>query len=146
MTRGVRRIALPLLAAGSVAAIVGCGRDTSYTNEPRPPVNLQVAAVITDNRVRVSPSTFGAGPITMLVSNQTSASQDLTLETQDDPGGTEPGVIQQTGPINPNATAELQINLPEGDYQVGVENEDIRPAVFAVGPERPSGSNTLLLP
>lgn len=142
----MRTIPAMLVLLALAASITACGRDTSYTNEPRPPVQLQVAATISDDGIEVSPETFGAGPITMLVSNQSGGAREVTLQTEDDPGGSDPGVIQSTGELNAEASAAFEADLPEGTYQVSVEGDDIEPAAVEVGPERESASDTLLLP
>jgi hypothetical protein len=93
----------------------------------------------------VSPRSFGAGPITLVVTNQTARSRDLVLET-DETGGTQAGIRQQTGPINPQGTASLKADLREGTYVVRVRSDGIRSADVTVGDRRPSAQNELLQP
>jgi hypothetical protein len=127
-------------------AIAGCGDEDDYANEPRPPSPITVTASISDERVSVSPDRFGAGPITLVVTNQTGRSRELLLET-DEPGGTgQAGVRQQAGPINPRGTASLKADLRAGTYVVRVSNEEIRPARVTVGRQRESAQNELLQP
>ena len=137
------RFAAVLLGVATLA--VGCGEEDDYKNEPRPPAPIVVSASITDDRVSVSPKTFGAGPITLIVTNQTSSSQEITLET-DEIGGSEPGIQQRTGPINPGDTASLKANLREGTYRVAVGGRGISEAALDVGEPRESAQNELLQP
>jgi hypothetical protein len=93
----------------------------------------------------VSPTEFGAGPVNLIATNQTEKAQEITLET-DEIGGTEPGIQQRTGPINPGDTASLKADLRPGTYRLAVEGDEIRAAAIEVGDERPSAQNDLLQP
>jgi hypothetical protein len=135
------RVAGAVVIAGALAAsAAGCG-GSDYKNKPRPPVPIVLTASISPERVSVSPTKFGGGPVTLIVTNQTQASQQLTLESD---GGS--AVNQQTGPINPHDTATLKADLTEGTYSVHVAGRGIRPQQLDVGPERPSAQNELLQP
>jgi hypothetical protein len=144
MTR-VGRIRAAALLAGVLGTLVisGCGDDDDFENEPRPPVPVQLSGVITSDEVSVEPASIGAGPIVLIVSNQTDQAHIVTLEG---PSGRE-----EVGPINPQDTGRIQHNLEQGSYEVragsdeAVERE-IPPAKLAVGPKRPSSSNEVLLP
>ncbi len=129
----------------AVALVAGCGEEDDYENKPRPPAPIVVSASINEDRVSVSPRTFGAGPVTLIVTNQTQSAQELVLET-DEIGGSAPGIEQQTGPISPGATASLKANLREGTYRVAVDGRGIAEASLDVGEERPSAQNELLQP
>jgi hypothetical protein len=125
--------------------VSGCGGDDDdYANELRPPAPIVVAASINPERISVSPSTFGAGPVTLIVTNQTDAPQELTLET-DEIGG-EGGIRQDSGPINPGDTASLKADLRRGTYRIGVDTAGIRAVNLRVGAERPSAQDELLQP
>ena len=126
------------------SAMAGCGGSDDYANEPRPPAPINVTAAITDDRVQVSPSTFGAGPIVLIIANQSSESHEITLET-DEPAEGKPGIRQKTSPINPRGTAELQVDVPEGTYSVSA-GSDVRAAALNVGGMRESAQNDLLQP
>ena len=130
---------------GVAALAVGCGEEDDYENEPRPATPIVVSAAITDDRVSVSPRNFGAGPITLIVTNQKQSSQEVVLETEEI-GGSEPGIEQQTGPINPGDTASLKADLREGTYRVAVQGGGIAEAGLDVGESRESAQNQLLQP
>lgn len=125
------------------ALITGCG-GSDFKNKPRPPTPIQLTGVITDKNVTVSPAKFGAGPITLTISNQTQASHTVTLEGA--PLQKKATPTQTVGPINPLDTANIQQTLPQGDYVVKVASSKIKPAKLRVGPPRKSSSGTLLLP
>ena len=144
MTRAGRTRTAALLAVMLGALVVsGCGDDDDFENDPRPPVPVQLSGVITESEVSVEPRTIGAGPIVLIVSNQTEQAHSVTLEG---PSGTE-----EVGPINPLDTGRIQHNLAQGSYEIragsdeAVEDE-IEPAKLTVGPKRPSSSNDVLLP
>jgi hypothetical protein len=122
--------------------VAGCGGSTNYKNEPRPPAPIVVTASISKNQVSVSPRKFGAGPVTLIVTNQTGASQQLTLEINTGAAGFK----GRTGPINPRDTSQLKADLDEGTYSVHVDGNSIRAAKLTVGKNRPSAQNDLLQP
>ena len=139
--RAGRRVrAVGLLAA---ALIAGCGSDEDYANEPRPPSPINITAAITDEKISVSPQSFGAGPIVLIVSNQSAAAQKVTFES-DTSGG--PGVRQTTSPINPRGTATLKVDVTQGTYELSVEDANVAAATVEVGAKRASAQNDLLQP
>ena len=125
-------------------ALVGCGSSGDYTNSSRPAVPITVTAAIVKGRVVVSPAHFGAGPITLIVTNQTARSQELTFETNE-LGGNQSGVRQLSGPINPQATATLKADVRQGTYVLRVRS-GVRAARITVGPPRRSAQDQLLQP
>lgn len=133
-----------LLAAIAGALVLGgCGGDDDFENDPRPPIPVQLSGVITESEVSVEPREIGAGPIVLIVSNQTDQAHSITLEG---PSGRE-----EVGPINPQDTGRIQHNLDQGSYEVragsdAAVDKEIEPAKLAVGPRRPSSSGDVLLP
>ena len=125
--------------------VAGCGGGSDYKNNPRPPAPLNITASVSNAGIAVSPTSFGAGPIVLIVTNQTGASQEVTFESNE-LGGSKPGVTQTTEPINPRGTGQLQVNVSEGRYRVRAANADIAPATITVGPERQSAQNQVLQP
>jgi hypothetical protein len=136
--------ALSVVAAGLTA----CGSDNhKYANAERPPSAIVVSASIDDKGVEVSPKRFGAGPITLVISNQSTASQQVTLETEDQPGGSGPGEKAiETGPINPRETASVKGDVKQGTYTLHVGADGIHAAKVVVGKQRASAQNDLLGP
>jgi hypothetical protein len=129
-----------------VAGVAGCGSSSTYDNSPRPPAPINVTVSLTNERVQVSPAHVGAGPVVLLVSNQGSRSRDLTLEASDDGSGSCLDADRSSGPINPQGTARLPVELVQGECSVGVRGEGLLPARLVVGRERASAQADLLQP
>jgi hypothetical protein len=129
-------------AAIAVAILLaGCGSGKHYVNAPRPPSLLIITVAIDNGRVLVSPTHIGAGPVQLTMANETQASQQVTVASD------QPGVLQEhAGPINPGNTASLKANLSSGTYSVKVDGSSIQAATIAVGGQRPSAQNQLLQP
>jgi hypothetical protein len=143
--RTSRRAFAPALLLMVATIVAGCGGGTDYKNRSRPPAPLNITASVSNAGIAVSPTSFGAGPIVLIVTNQTGASQEVTFESNE-LGGSKPGVTQTTEPINPRGTGQLQVNVTQGRYRVRAANADIAPATITVGPERQSAQNQLLQP
>jgi hypothetical protein len=138
----VRRIAVIALA---LTATAGCGGEEPRENLDRPPPPVTMTAAVQDDIVRVTPASVGAGPITLVVANQSDQPQTVTFET-DELGGTQGGNIASSPIIAPGGTGRLTIDAREGTYSVHVEDEAIRAARVEIGPPRESGQDRLLLP
>jgi hypothetical protein len=137
-----------VLAAAAIACggAAGCGgSDEDFANRPRPAAPINVTAAVSDSKVSVSPRTFGAGPIVVIVSNQPTAPQTVTIET-DELGGDQPGLRRSTGRIGPRGTATMKVDVREGSYAVSTSGGGIRPAAVEVGEPRPSAQDQLLQP
>jgi hypothetical protein len=142
--RGARWV----VAAGALALAgggAGCVGSSKFANQPRPAVPITVSAAIDKGHIRVSPTHFGAGPITLIVSNQSGIAQDITFET-DEVGGTSGGIRTSAGPVNDQDTATLQANPRPGTYRLSVKSRAIKPAAIRVGKARPSAQDQLLQP
>ena len=135
-----RRCSGCALALAAALALTACGAQ--HENRDRPPAPITITAAIREQRVKVSPHTFGAGPIRIIISNQTGSAQELTVET----AGKASGVTRTTAPIIPDGTATLELDLTEGDYAVSTGDDGVAPAAVQVGAPRPSSQNDLLLP
>lgn len=141
-TRSRSRLVAGALICGLLLA--SCGdADEPVERGNRPPTPIVVNAAILDETLAISPKRFGAGPIRLVVTNQTGNAKELRLET----AGRDTGLRQRTGPINPSDTASLQADLPEGEYTITVgEGALATSETLAVGPERPNSDNDLLQP
>jgi hypothetical protein len=133
--------------ATALVTVTGCGGGGGgdYANKPRPPAPINVTVAITNQRVNVSPQRFGAGPIVLVISNQSSTAQEVTFET-DELGGSEPGRTFNTTPINPRGTATLKVDVRQGDWKLHTGDGDIRAAAVSVGKKRKSAQDDLLQP
>ena len=132
------------IGLAATAAMFGCG-SSDYANDPRPPAPINVSAAISNSKVSVSPRRFGAGPVTIIIANESNRAQRVTIESNE-LGASKPGLKQSTGPINPDGTATLKVDVTEGDYQVTVSGGNVKPASVHVGAKRQSAQNQLLQP
>jgi hypothetical protein len=146
--RKVRWRLRALTCAGLGALLLaGCGSGKDYKNNPRPPAPINITALISPTHVSVSPARFGAGPIVVIVANQSNASQEVTFQTAGTGGGSaSKDSVRQSTLINPGDTGTLKLNVNQGSYQVRVGDTAIAPATVTVGAQRPSAQNQLLQP
>ena len=128
----------------AIAAVIvaGCG-DEDFKNEARAPIREALTGVIQNDKVTVSPSKIGAGPVEITISNQTKADHTVTLEGE--------SIVERQGPVAPGDTVTIQKTLAKGSYEVKAGSEkavprEIRPAVLRIGKERKNSNNDLLLP
>jgi hypothetical protein len=135
-------VASALVAVAALA--VGCGGGTNFQAKPRPPATIQLTGVITDHGVIVSPNRVGAGPVQILVSNQTQEAHTLTLDGAN---------IQpvRSRPIDPTDTGSITRSLTPGVYTVkagtasAVKNQ-LAAARIVIGKARPDSNNQVGLP
>lgn len=138
--------------AVTALAVCGCGNRTRFANRPRPATPINLTVYIGPGRVSVSPSKIGGGPVVFLVTNQSRRAQSLSVAPAG--GGT---ALASTGPINPQGTAQVTVNLTRGDYFVASSSgaasdasqsfpTGVNPGRVHVGPPRPSADGTLLTP
>ncbi len=143
------------LLAVTVAVLAGCGSGGGhFANLPRPASPVNVTVYINDQRVSISPTSVGAGPVVFLVSNQASEAESLNIL----PAGVSAGqALADTGPISPQATASVTVDLKGGSYSVATgptgstqaaQNtpSGIAPATLHIGKARPSASGQLMNP
>jgi hypothetical protein len=138
----------------AVLALAGCGSSTKFANKPRPAIPIDLTVYINNARVSISPTKVGAGEVIFIVTNQADKSESLSVH----PAGDSSRQLASTGPIQPQATAQVTVDLHEpGDYTVatspsGQSQADlatatkIQPAALHIGPPRASSSNVLLQP
>ena len=148
MRRTPRQAAAAACALTAAVTLGACGgNDKKYTNAERPATPIVISASINDKTVTVSPKQFGAGPITLIISNSSTSSQQVTLETDQQPGDDGPGEKAiQTGPISPRETAAVKGEVKQGTYALRVGGDGVQPATIVVGKPRPSAQNDLLQP
>ena len=134
--------------AGAVlfaSLLAGCGDEGGdYANKPRPATPINVTAAISDKEISISPKEFGAGPVVIIVSNQTGSEQKVTLQTEE-LGGSQPGLKESTDPIAPRGTGTLKADVREGSYALST-SDGPKAAALEVGPDRKSAQDQLLEP
>jgi hypothetical protein len=133
-----------MLAAAVCCGISACGGGSDYVNKPRPASPINITAAISTKKVSISPKTFGAGPIVVIISNQTKNPQTVTVQTQE-LGGSKPGIRESSSPIAPNGTGTMKVNVREGQYEVSAKG-GVAPASVKVGSARASAQDQLLQP
>jgi len=139
----------------TAAAVTGCGSSGGhFANRPRPPSPVNLTVYINNARVSVSPTAVGAGPVVFVVTNQADQAESLMIL----PAGVSAAQpLADTGPISPQATAEVKVNLDTGAYTVATSGSGgtqasqaaatpIQPALLRIGAQRPSSSGQLLVP
>ncbi|HWH12112.1 MAG TPA: hypothetical protein VG165_13365 [Solirubrobacteraceae bacterium] len=132
---GRRTAAVSTLTCICAVMLAGCS-DThappGRSPRQRPTV---VATAITAGGVSISPDHLGAGPVKLVITNMTHASQQLAVASTD--AGT---FRQETAPINPQDMAQLRARLVPGSYTVSVRAAGVKSASLAVAgglPARP---------
>jgi hypothetical protein len=133
-----------IVVAAACCGLAGCGGGNDYANKNRPPAPINVTAAISTKKISISPKTFGAGPVVLIISNQTGDKQKLTLQTSE-LGGSKPGLKASSNPIDGHDTGTMQVELREGDYELSTSG-GVKAARFKVGKQRESAQNQLLQP
>jgi hypothetical protein len=143
------------LAGLCASAVAGCGGSGSFANHPRPPSPVNLSVYINNSRVSLSPRSVGAGPVVFIVTNQADKSETLAIVHK---GMTSTaGALADTGPINPQSTAQVTVDFRPGDYTVATATaggtqahrataKPVRGASLHIGPPRRSASSQLLQP
>jgi hypothetical protein len=137
----MRRLALLAL----LAPLAACGGNEPRDNDLRPPAPITLTGAIHGDRLQISPARAGAGTIVLVVSNQSTAPQTVTFET-DELGGAKGGNRASSPEIAPGATGRLTISARQGTYSVHTQDDAIAAARVRIGPPRPSAQDRLLLP
>lgn len=127
---------LAVLASVGLAA---CGAEY-HPNDLRPPAGIQLSGKIDNHRVVIAPTRVGGGLAQITFSNQ--SADGVALEFLD-PIGKPAGSIDE---IAAGGVGSIQIDLRRGDYEIEPSVSTIDSGTLAVGPERPSAQNDLLLP
>jgi hypothetical protein len=138
------------MLVASALAVTACGSTSSGATTPRPPAPVNLTVYIDNGAVSVSPSSVGAGPVTFIITNQAGQAESLAIL----PSGSSDGKpLANTGPINPQATAQVTVNFTsQGSYSLATGSgaaataSSIRPASIKVGPPRSNSDNQVLQP
>jgi len=149
----MRRTTIGILGIGALT-VAACGGTGTFANKPRPPVPVNLSVYIDNARVSISPRSVGAGPVVFIVTNQSTNAESLAIVPK---GRTGNHALASTGPISPQATAQVTVNFKPGDYTVSTTTggateaaraiaKPVRGAPLHIGPPRPSASDQLLQP
>ena len=140
----------------AVLTVTGCGSSTKFANKPRPATPVDLAVYVNNSRVSISPSQVGAGEVIFIVTNQADTAESIIIHPSTDSSRQ----LATTGPIQPQATAQVTVDLKNpGNYTVATAATGrteaqlatatatkIQSAALHIGPPRPSSSSTLLQP
>lgn len=127
------------IAVLACAGAIGCGAEY-HPNNLRPPAGIELSGKIDNHRIEIAPTRVGGGLAQITVSNQ--SDDGVALEFID-PTGRPAGSMSE---IAAGGVDSIQINLKRGDYEIEPSVSTIDSGTLAVGPERPSAQNDLLLP
>ncbi|MBV9603653.1 MAG: hypothetical protein JO027_01025 [Solirubrobacterales bacterium] len=138
------------MLAVSALAVSACGGSSQGATNPRPPAPVNLTVYIDNSRVSVSPSSVGDGPVAFIITNQASQAESLAVL----PAGAAAGrPLASTGPINPQATAQITVNFSSpGRYSLSTGGGDasagssIQAATLTVGKGAGNSNNQLLQP
>jgi hypothetical protein len=137
------------MLATAALAVSACGATSQGATTPRPPAPVNLTVYIDNSRVSASPTSVGAGPVAFIITNQASQAESLAILPKGSAAG-QP--LANTGPINPQATAQVTVNFSSpGTYAVSTGGDrssgsTIRAATLIVGKTRPNSNNQLLQP
>jgi hypothetical protein len=142
---------LAALSVG-VLALAGCGGGTHFANTGRPASPINVSVFVNDQRISVSPGSITPGLVTITIANQSSNARAIQIAP---PGGS--SAVTTTGPISPQATDQVTIQLSSGDYMVGITPDNstqaaaatpsgVAAASLTVKGHRPNSNSQLLQP
>jgi hypothetical protein len=151
----MRTRTIGMLAVGAIA-VAGCGGSSKrYANEAPPPTPVNVTVFIDNARVSISPNNVGAGPVTFIVANHATSSESLQIQRAG--FGNQP--LADTGPINPQGTASVNVNFShQGQYTVSTGSSgtteastasptsSIAAATLTIGSARANSRGDLNLP
>jgi hypothetical protein len=137
----MRQITMIGIVGATAILVSGCGSSTgTFANKPRAPEPITITGQISNSRVLISPTTFGAGPIDLIVTN--AANRSVSLAVQNASGKS----VANLQSINPQTPGDVKFDIPPGDYAVVASETGIKPAELHVGNERPSAPNSVLQP
>jgi hypothetical protein len=137
----MRQVTVIGIVGATVLLVSACGGGTgTLASRPPPPAPITITGQVSNSRVLISPTSFGAGPINLEVTN--AASRSVSLAVQNANGRT----IAALQSINPDTPGVVKLDIAPGDYLVVASDTGIKPAELHVGSERPTSGNGLLQP
>lgn len=149
MTRRTITVGMLPLVAVTVAA---CGSSTHFQFNPKATIPVNVSVYINSQRVALSPSSVTRGPVLITITNQASTAESLQVVRA---GGSGANPLADTGPISPQGTGQLTVNLGIGSYTVTTAPDNsteaaaatptgILPGLLQVQGRRPAGGASQL--
>jgi hypothetical protein len=137
----MRQVTMIGIVGATVILVSGCGGSAgTFANRPSPPEPITITGQVSNSRVLISPTSFGAGPINLEVTN--AANRSVSLAVQNANGHS----VADLQSINPDTPGDVKFDIAPGDYLVIASEPSIKPAELHVGGERSSAGNSLLQP
>jgi hypothetical protein len=141
-----------ILAAGAFAASACASSATEQASLNRPPSPVNLTVYVNDARVSVSPTSVGAGPVMLIVTNQASHVESLAISAA---GSSQ--ALASTAPINPQGTTQVQLDVTPGRYTIATaprghtdaqlsRPSSISAATIHIGRERSGANGQLMQP
>jgi hypothetical protein len=139
--RGRRHRRTPVVLCTAIGALglAACGSATHFADDPRPATPVDLSVYVDNHHVSVSPAKIGAGPVILYVTNQASGSEDVKIESIE---GT---TVKSSGAINSGQTAQINVNLSTGEYDIAAGAKAATAQLNITGP-RANADNDLLQP
>jgi hypothetical protein len=129
------------MLAVSALALTACGSTSSGATAPQPAAPVVLTVYIDNSAVSVSPNSAGAGPVTFIITNQASQAESLSIL-----GSSDGKSLANTGPINPQATAQVTVGFTsQGTYSLSTGG-GTKATTIRVGPQRSNSDNQVLQP
>jgi hypothetical protein len=121
--------------------IAGCGSATRLESKGlnRPASPIDVSVYVGDGRVAFDPRRINAGPVELLVVNQSAHARQVVISL---PGGR---IVATTPKIEPGGSAQLKTTLSRSSYQLRIVGRRSGSRLTVERPAR-SGNNELLQP
>jgi hypothetical protein len=137
--------------------LAACGGGSHFANKPRPAVPVNVSVYINDQRVSVSPNSVSPGPVAITITNQSSSAQSIQVVPVGANGGCSTAGHACTGPISPQGTDQVTVDLAGGQYTVGIAATNtteaaastptgVAPGLLTVQGHRSNSNSQLLQP
>jgi hypothetical protein len=121
--------------------LAGCGSaarlDFKRHNSPASPIDLSV--YVADGRVAFDPRRITAGPVELLVVNQSAQARKVVVTLPDGQ------VVAGTPKVEPGSSAQLKTTLMRSTYEFRIAGRRSGPRLTVERPAR-SGNNDLLQP
>jgi hypothetical protein len=140
LTRGRRRA---LAAAGLLAGTLGlaaCGSGTHFADRPKPALQVTLSVYVDNQHVSISPDRVGAGAVLLIITNEASHSQSVSIRSA---GG---ATVASSGTIASGQAAQLPASLDHtGSYEV-LTGSGARPANLTITRARANSDRVLLEP
>jgi hypothetical protein len=134
-----KRVCAALVLCAPLLAGCGSAARLESTGHNRPASPIDVSVYVGDGRAAFDPRRITAGPVELLVVNQSAHAQEVVVTL---PGGR---VVAKTPKVEPGGSAQLKATLRRSSYEVRIAGHRSGSRLTVERPAR-SGNNELLQP